>query len=102
MASQSNHAHPLDRQHFIATNVANTYSDLLNTSTVTNINTLPLDVAEDMAAEIELQMQKMQSLKALLEVRIRAAKREEDQRKESTLDVAWGELMRIRNDLARR
>lgn len=89
---------PTDRQHrqaFIATNVATIYADLINTSTVAKINSLPQNIAEEMAAEVELQMQKMMSLKALLEVRVREARKEEERRRSGTVDEAWGELGKL-------
>lgn len=96
MASPNYPNNPPERHTFIATNVAQIYADLLSISTVARINSLPSDVAGDMAAEVELQMQKMQSLKALLEVRIREARREEERRRSSTVDLASGELQRAR------
>lgn len=87
---------PSEYHHYIAQSVASTYVCLLNDTTVTKINTLPMNVAEDMAREVDYQLHKMQSLKALLHVRVREAKHEEEKRRTSTVDTAWGELQRKR------
>lgn len=96
MASTNIPNTPSEYRHYIAQSVASTYVCLLNDTTVAKINTLPMNVAEDMAREVDYQLHKMQSLKALLHVRVREAKHEEEKRRASTVDTAWGELQRKR------
>lgn len=86
-----------DRQAIIATNVTTIYAELISTTTVAKINSLPQDVAEEMALEVELQMQKMMSLKALLEVRVREARKEEERRRSGTVNEAWSELGKLQS-----